>query len=151
MDINQIPLFALLQNKLGYVAERQKYIAQNVANASTPGFTPQDLKPFTDQPGVGKKPPSVVLAQPDGLGEEASGGGGSGGGVGFIAFSHGQAAKPFVGQSAPDSETTLNGNQVVLEDQMLKMSEARTEYDAAIGFYEKSMNLLHMAAKKPGG
>jgi flagellar basal-body rod protein FlgB len=39
---------------------------------------------------------------------------------------------------------------VVLEDQMIKMSEARMQYDAAIGFYQKSMALLRMAARPPG-
>ena len=53
-------------------------------------------------------------------------------------------------QDAPDSETTLDGNQVVLEEQMLKMTEARMNYDAAISFYQKSMNLLRMAARPPG-
>jgi flagellar basal-body rod protein FlgB len=53
--------------------------------------------------------------------------------------------------SAPDSETTLDGNQVVLEEQMLKMSESRSDYDAAIGFYQKSLGLLHLAIRKPGG
>jgi flagellar basal-body rod protein FlgB len=50
----------------------------------------------------------------------------------------------------PDSETTLDGNQVVLEEQMMKMNEARMNYDAAIGFYQKSMNLMRMAARAPG-
>ena len=36
----------MLKGQLGYLAERQKLIAQNVANADTPGFTPTDLKPF---------------------------------------------------------------------------------------------------------
>ncbi len=49
-----------------------------------------------------------------------------------------------------DSETTLNGNSVVLEEEMMKMSEARMDYDAAIGFYQKSMTLLRMAARAPG-
>ena len=49
-----------------------------------------------------------------------------------------------------DSETTLDGNSVVLEDQMIKMSEARMQYDAAIGFYQKSMALIRMAARPPG-
>ena len=49
-----------------------------------------------------------------------------------------------------DSETTLDGNAVVLEDQMLKLTETRMEYDAAIGFYQKSMGLLRMAARRPG-
>ena len=53
--------------------------------------------------------------------------------------------------TAPDSETTLDGNQVVLEEQMMKMTEARTDYDAAIGFYQKALEMLQMAVKKPGG
>jgi len=33
---------------------------------------------------------------------------------------------------------------------MIKMTEARMNYDAAISFYQKSMSLLRMAARKPG-
>ena len=51
---------------------------------------------------------------------------------------------------APDSETTLDGNSVVVEEQMLKMAESRMAYDAAIGFYQKSMQMIRMAARKPG-
>jgi flagellar basal-body rod protein FlgB len=51
---------------------------------------------------------------------------------------------------SPDSETTLNGNSVVLEDEMIKMSDARMNYDAAITFYQKSLNILRLAAKPPG-
>ena len=50
-----------------------------------------------------------------------------------------------------DSETTLDGNAVSLEDQMLKMTDARMNYDAAISFYQKSMTMLRMAARKPSG
>ena len=50
---------------------------------------------------------------------------------------------------SPDSEATLNGNSVVLEEQMMKMSEARTDYNAAIGFYQRSLGLLQLAIKRP--
>ena len=43
------------------------------------------------------------------------------------------------------------GNAVSLEDQMLKMTDARMNYDAAISFYQKSMTMLRMAARKPSG
>jgi flagellar basal-body rod protein FlgB len=56
----------------------------------------------------------------------------------------------FKSQKVKDSETTLDGNSVVLEEEMLKMSDARMSYDAAIGFYQKSLNLLRMAARAPG-
>ncbi|MDB5453182.1 MAG: flgB, partial [Caulobacteraceae bacterium] len=48
------------------------------------------------------------------------------------------------------SETTLNGNGVTLEEEMMKMTDARMSYDAAIGFYQKSLGLLRMAARAPG-
>jgi flagellar basal-body rod protein FlgB len=34
---------------------------------------------------------------------------------------------------------------------MLKMSDARMNYDAAVGFYQKSMTMLRMAARKVNG
>jgi flagellar basal-body rod protein FlgB len=34
---------------------------------------------------------------------------------------------------------------------MMKMSDARMNYDAAVGFYQKSLDLLRLATRKPGG
>jgi len=144
MDLNGIPLFSLLQNKLGYLGERQRVIAQNVANASTPGFTPHDLKAFTDQPSVkqgfqAKSIAAMIPATTDPSHLAAP-----------TAQADVQAAK-YVNVASPDSETTLDGNQVVLEEQMIKMSQARNDYDAAIGFYTKAVAMLHLAVQKPGG
>ena len=61
----------------------------------------------------------------------------------------GQTAR-FESLNAPDSETTLDGNSVVVEEQMLKMAESRMAYDAAIGFYQKSLQMIRMAARPPG-
>ena len=145
MDLNGIPLFSLLQSKLGYLGERQKVIAQNVANASTPAFTPSDLKPFSKQQGLaGPQASAVSVAMPAQTDAGIT--------LGAPASTHKlSTSKTYVTEVAPDSETTLNGNQVVLEEQMIKMSESRSDYDAAIGFYQKSLDLLHLALKKPGG
>lgn len=144
MDLSGIPLFSLLQNKLGYLGEREKLIAQNVANASTPGFTPKDLKPFDQQPDLKPKPDAGAKAQLAQVGSGVSLAGPAG-------ASKADRPKAYASVDAPDSETTLDGNQVVLEDQMMKMSEARSDYDAAIGFYQKAMGMLHLAVRKPGG
>jgi flagellar basal-body rod protein FlgB len=137
MNLDQIPLMAMLKGKLGYLNERQKLISQNVANADTPGYAPTDLKPFTFE---------QALAAPS-----------SSGGVGVARTNGAHLA----GKSAPkpgwksevqaDSEARLDGNQVVLEDQMIKMQEARMDYDAAIGLYQKSLSMLRLAVRKPGG
>ncbi|MCE3290508.1 MAG: flgB [Caulobacter sp.] len=150
MNITDIPLFSMLRNRLGYLSDRQNVIAENIANANTPDFVARDVKPFSFE---------AHMAGPGGTGPSA----GAGGQLGLVAQvktkpghlagvlrrstndqAYGKAVK------AKDSEVTLDGNGVVLEEQMLKLTETRMEYDAAIGFYQKSMGLLRMAARRPG-
>lgn len=138
MDTSSIPLFAMLRQRLGYLGERQRVISQNVANADTPGYAPRDLKSFgfsaalQSQIGATMQPAQTSAGHMPG-GVRKPGGTGA-----------------YRSVKGVDSETTLDGNSVVLEDQMIKMSEARIQYDAAIGFYQKSMALLRMAARPPG-
>lgn len=137
MDLANIPLFAMLRGRLGYLAERQRVIAENVANASTPGYAPHDLKPFSFQAQMqaqaGGPASSMAVTQP-----------------GHMSPPHAKASTPAKLVVSKDTETTLDGNSVVLEDEMLKMGQARTDYDAAITFYEKSLALIRLAARAPG-
>ena len=137
MGLDDIPLFAMLRGRLGYLSERQQVIGQNVANSDTPGFTPSDLKPFTiggqgGQPRL--QPVAVAMTSPmhlTGLPPKGQSG-------------------PYKARKNADSETTLDGNSVVLEDEMIKMNETRMNYEAAINFYQKSLGLIRLATKKPG-
>jgi flagellar basal-body rod protein FlgB len=139
MDIESIPLFSMLRSRLSYLNQRQVLIAQNVANASTPGFTPQDLKPFTVK--ANGSLPMLAAAQTD-----------TGHLSGMIALntSSTSAQQGFQAVAAPDDETQLDGNQVVMENQMMKMSETRSDYEAAVGIYQKALSFLELAAKEPG-
>ena len=139
MNLAEIPLFVMLRGRLGYLSQRQNVISQNVANADTARFVPDDLKPFSFDARVemnraAQGAPAMAATQ-----------------AGHMAPRNerrGSSAqwKPV---RSPDSETTVNGNAVVLEEEMLKLSDARMQYDAAISFYQKSMNLLRMAARPP--
>ena len=137
MNLADIPLFSMLRGRLGYLSEREKLISQNVANSDTPGYRPSDLKPFsfasqlkaaTSQAGV------QAMSQPGHM--QAPNARGNMGGV-----------KPI---RSPDSETTLDGNGVVLEEEMMKMTDARMNYDAAISFYQTSLGMLRSAIRAPG-
>jgi flagellar basal-body rod protein FlgB len=133
MAADDLSIFAMLKNRLSYLADRQQVIAQNVANSDTPNFTPKDLKPFA-LPGHGAAagglaPITPTMTSPMHL---------------IAPTTTASAAKPV---DSPDSETTLNGNSVVLEDEMMKMSQARADYDAAVAFYQQSAALLATAAK----
>jgi flagellar basal-body rod protein FlgB len=143
MVLDDIPLFSMLKGRLGYLTEREKLVAQNVANTDTPGYGPKDLKAFTFDDHLNRRITSSrgvtggVNASPEAARHMA-------------AQAGSKRATSYKPISAPDSEGTLDGNQVVLEEQMLKMNETRMSYDAAISFYQKSMNLLRMASRPPG-
>ena len=44
MAINDLPILSALRTKMQWHQERQKLLAENVANADTPGFQPKDLR-----------------------------------------------------------------------------------------------------------
>lgn len=135
MGVDDIPLFSALRGRLGWLAERQRVVAQNVANAGTPGYAARDLARPSDFAEALNGARGVELMRTSATHIPASPG----------------AASRFVIEQTPDSETTPDGNSVVVEEQMLRMAESRMEYDAAIGFYQKSLNMLRLAARKPGG
>jgi flagellar basal-body rod protein FlgB len=140
MNLAEIPLFAMLRGRLGYLSEQQKVLAQNVANADTARYVPEDLKPFSFDARV-----QMATAQTQSASMMAATQ------PGHIApKSQRSLGAAYKSVKAPDSETTLNGNSVVLEEEMIKMSDARMNYDAAISFYQKSMNLLRLATRAPG-
>ena len=133
MAINDLPLFSQIKGRLTWLDERQRVIAENVANADTPGYVGRDLRQPTDVAAALREGGGLRMTRTSAM---------------HIAPA-GQAAR-FQAKSAPDSETTLDGNSVVVEEQMLKMAESRMAYDAAIGLYQKSMQMLRMAARAPG-
>ncbi len=134
MRLDDIPLFSAIRGQLSWLDSRQRVIAQNVANSDTPGYAARDLKTPADFAAVMKEVQGVGLAR--------------------TSASHipmkAQADTRFHSSATPDSETTLDGNSVVVEEQMLKMAESRMAHDAAIGFYQKSLNMLRLAARAPG-
>ncbi len=146
MNLDDIPLFAMLKSRLGYLTQRQQLIAQNVANADTPGYAPQDLKPFT-LPNMGGAGGGTLGMTPVRTNAMHLAGSGSSAAGGSSAAAGSQSWQP---QTTADSETRMDGNKVVLEDEMMKMTDSRMNYDTAIGLYEKSLSLLQLAMRAPG-
>lgn len=133
MGLADLPLLSQIKGRMTWLDERQRVVAQNVANSDTPGYVARDLKAPTDFAAALRQAGPLQATRTN---------------AAHIASSSGPVAR-FTSNATPDSETTLDGNSVVVEEQMLKMAESRMAYDAAIGFYTKSMQMIRMAAKKP--
>ena len=135
MDLGSTPFFGMLRARLDQLSERQRLIAENIANASTPGYRPRDV----DTAGFER-----MLASAS-----------SGGGMTLVRTNPGHMA-PGGGSgrtqivTRDDSETTIDGNAVVLEEQMARAAETRMQFETGIALYQKGLELVRMAARAPG-
>ncbi len=125
MAIGDLPLFAMMKTKMHWHQTRQKLLAENVANADTPGFRPRDLREMTDPSGAG----SVVSPMQTNPMHLASASGENG----------------FGGRGGSRFETTPSGNAVTLEEEMLKVAQNQADYQMATMLYTKSMQILKTA------
>ncbi|WP_300543114.1 flagellar basal body rod protein FlgB [Maricaulis sp.] len=143
MRPDDVPVLGLLRQSMSFHAERQRVLSENVANANTPGYTAKDLDVADFQRALQRQ-----------MRNEASGP--SSGGVRMAATEAGHmrgssdaVARTWDSMDAPDSETTINGNSVVLEEQMVRAQDTRMQYESALTLYQKSLGLLRMAIKPP--
>ncbi len=125
----------MLRARLDQLSQRQRLIAENIANASTPGYRPRDV----DTAGFER-----MLASAS-----------SGGGMtltrtnpGHMAPGGGSGRTQIV--TRDDTETTIDGNAVVLEEQMARAAETRMQFETGIALYQKGLELVRMAARAPG-
>lgn len=138
MDLANSPFFGLLRARLDHLSERQRLISENIANASTPGYRPRDV----DTSGFERM-----------LGAMASGQGNGGVTVartnpGHMAAGGGSGRVNII--TSDDSETTIDGNAVVLEEQMSRAAQTRMEFETGIALYQKGLELIRLAARAPG-
>jgi len=126
MPISQIPLFSMLRTKMHWHQERQRLLAENVANADTPGFKPKELKAPGFAPARGAAAVSVERTN-----------------AAHLSLA---AARP--GEDAVLSarfEVTPSGNAVSLEEEMMKVSQNQSDYQLAASLYQKSLQMLRTA------
>jgi flagellar basal-body rod protein FlgB len=125
MDQTQIGLFDLAERRLAWADRRQAVLAQNIANANTPGYRPHDLKPFTATlAGAGAIAPART--QPNHISSVAGDGAQS-------------ETEPRPAARAPD------GNAVTLDDQLIKVADTETTHALVITIYKKYLALFGIA------
>ena len=131
MAISDLPIFSMLRTRMHWHQERQRVLAENVANADTPSFRPRDLAPldFGRQVQQASGQLQLALTSPSHL----SGPGATG------AFATERQGKYDVRPA---------GNAVNLEDEMMKVAANQMDHQAAISLYSRSMGLLKTAIGK---
>jgi flagellar basal-body rod protein FlgB len=132
MPVSDLPIFSMLRTRMQWHQERQKVLAENVANADTPKYRSRDLKPLDFGQQVQQAAGNVRIAATDPAHIT-----GSAGGQG--AFGTDRNSKYDVKPA---------GNAVNLEDEMMKVANNQMDYQAAISLYSRSMGLFRVALGK---
>ena len=130
MGIMNMPVFTALTDKMRWHQARQGLLAENVANAETPGYRGRDLAQydFADRASASSSATVTTSAtQP----------------MHFSVSSSEGAA--FGAQRMANFEITPEGNGVTLEDEMMKVSTNLMDYQAATSLYQKSIKILKTA------
>jgi flagellar basal-body rod protein FlgB len=129
--MNTPPILAGIRERMQNLSERQRVVATNIANSETPGYKAREVS----------EPNFAALV----------------GGSGMIAAPRVQltdrmkslgAIQPIGTGLILDkdiTETKPDGNNVTLEDQLLKMGEIQADFTAMTGLYRKQMSMLKTA------
>ena len=130
MDFNKMTLFGMVKNRLNWLGQRQEVLAQNIANADTPKYRPQDLRAYDFKELVRNEAAQLNLeaSAPNHL---------KGNRRRIRDFSTEETRRPF--------ETAPNGNAVILEEQMAKVNETQISHDLTTQLYKKHLNMIKMA------
>ena len=133
--MTDLPVLQAIKGKLRFHETRQKVLAENVANAETPGYRARDIKA-----------PDFFRMAVEGEGND---------GVSTVLTNPMHIAGPLIDNSAPfrpekvgGYEVTPDGNAVSLEDQMMKVTGNQMDFQTVTSLYQRSIGLLKTAVGK---
>ena len=122
-------LFQLAERRLRWLDQRQQVLAQNIANVDSPGYAARDLRPFAAEL-TRHIDPNLARTQPG----------------------HLSGARPANGAQVQRDrvETTLDGNRVSLDDQLMKVSDTESHQGLTSSLYRKYLGLFRTALGRTG-
>jgi flagellar basal-body rod protein FlgB len=123
----QLQLLTALAEKMKWHQARQGLLAENVANAETPGFRGRDLAAFSFSERMAMAGVETAATHPAHLVAGPSPAGG------------------FGVESSRSFEVTPEGNNVSLEDEMMKVTANQMDYQAVTTLYARSVKLIRTA------
>ena len=108
-------------NEIEFLTERRQIIAENIANIDSPGYKTQDIMPLSEEDDCENM--TLAVTNPQHIELE----------------NRGNAGRRYEPES---SEVKFNGNNVVLEKEMVKSNEISNKLDRVSNLYNKARNMI---------
>ncbi len=133
MDPTRIALFDLAERRMQWADRRQTVLAENIANADTPGYRPRDVAPFTVPVGA------ALVAAASGLDRTDPGH------LAGTVDPAGAGARP-----VRPTGTEPDGNAVSLEQELTKVADTDTTQATVAAIYRTYLGLFRTALGQSG-
>lgn len=131
MGISDLQVVRAFREKLKFHGQRQQVVADNISNATTPGYEGRDIKaPDFFRMAVGQRE-GVAVAPVRTDAQHMTG----------LISNRGH----FKDREVAGYEVTPDGNGVVLEEQMMKLAQNQMDYQIATSLYQRSIGMLKTA------
>ncbi len=144
MDLQNLTLYQMSEEKMRWLAQRQSVLAHNIANADTPDFLPSDVEPLTFKEFVGESK-HVAMMRTDPAHRTRSSGETKIAKTNAAHMSPIADGKVRVRETRRPFETSIDENGVILEEQMAKMDDTRGQHERVTALFKKNAALLGTA------
>lgn len=131
MSTQNIALFKAMAAKMDYLDHRQRVVAQNVANADTPGYQARDLTEV-DFGRVLQKATGSKAIRPETTDR-------------LHLPAHNEVEDAKNREQRYSYEVAPAGNGVILEEQMTKASRTTMDYNLMTSLYQKHVAMMRTA------
>lgn len=119
----KLEIFQMAGAMARHAATRQALVAENIAQADTPGYKARDVASFAD----------TYQSQTDGMQIRATR-------AGHLTGSTASSASPRI--IAGSGSESPNGNNVSLEGEMMKAAEITENHERALAIYQSSLGII---------
>jgi len=126
---DNLEIMRMAQSMAVHASARQEAVAQNIANADTPGYRAQDVTPFNE---AYETIENFTMRSTRGVHLDAS--------AGSSRFS--------TALINVDTAQSPNGNTVSLEREMVKSSEIQAQHNKALAIYKSSLDIIRASLGK---
>ncbi len=139
MVFDKLPLAAMMAKKMAWLTRRSEVLAQNIANANTPGYKARDLQETSFRRLVARELGGAHAAAQPRMTHPA-----------HMSGTSGTRAAYRVEDESDVPEIDISGNTVSMEQQMQQLGETQLSYQMVVDLYRKHLGMFRTALGRNG-
>ena len=141
MTTESLPLFKAMTQKMDWLEQRQKVLAENISNADTPHYKPKDLVKQDFKALLEHSRATAEIGSQINIRMATT----TNGHIGFVGDTSASTDENLSKAQRDTYEIAPAGNSVILEEQLMKQGEVFTDHRLITTLYQKNLTMLRRA------